>query len=70
MPTKKADEKLLEEELEKKLEELGIAKMQRCDHNYKYTTVIRFRGVFFKIKRVYTCTKCGAIYTVTWCEHK
>jgi len=67
---KKTNEEILEEELNRKLAELGIARTLTCDHEYEYTAIAKPKGEFFKIKRIYTCVKCGAIFTVTWCEHR
>jgi len=49
---------------------LGLDKMMVCKHEYRYRTVIRSKGGFFEITRTYTCVKCGASFTVRWCERK
>jgi len=63
-------EDLEEEEYEKRMKKLGLDKMMACNHKYRYTTVIRSKGEFFAVKRTYVCVKCGARFTVRWCEHK
>jgi len=67
---KKSNEELLEEELNKHYKELGIDKMIVCDHDYKCTTTIKVKWEFFIVTKTFTCTKCGASFTMRWSEHK